>query len=327
MKTYGWFRCASPDRIVREATGQRLTIVPAGVPDSFDVAYADGEFDCSLRLEIVRLPYKLPAHTLAYPAFFADPAHYGRWRRLDEFAVDALLCWQMTAGTATGAGLLTVGGWRGGTWQAELRCRTFGALSADVAQGHPRWPLAHPVVLPLDMPLPPPWRNVIGSGGIPRLEREDGGATISFREIEPATWRDNEPETHLHYTYADSDVSFTFQSAPRWGLSLGIVRDFECRESPPPRDLWPVDMLGNVHPWNEPPRVLALGYPAWLRMKTVLHDAWPAWGRDLKRVTVPRGVQVPPGHGRAGYVGNYGPSMSHGYTAGVMNGTWTLAYV
>ncbi|MBC5768093.1 hypothetical protein [Ramlibacter albus] len=358
--SYGWFNYEpAPHRITRPATGQRLTIAPSnGSEEAFDVTYADADFQCPLRIVVVRREHYLPFRTLEYPAWFSEPRHYGHWRRVDEFLVDALLCWPVMAGEPAATGLTIIGGWRSGKWQPHLKRGFRGGWAATQATKERPYTVAEPALIPLDLPMPPQWRvvdvdwprtearlesvrhengvailprgeRVSGfQGRVPFLAREDGAAFIFFSKLEPQTYRDGEPETHLHYTYVDEDFFFTFASAPRWSLSLGLDSDYGYRVTPPPREVWPADMYGNLQPWDAAVRGFSwLGYRAWRRVYDTLHDAWPAWGPTPRPVKVGPEVNLPAHYGRIGYIGNYGPGTSHGYTAGMPDSGYTAWYL
>ncbi len=367
MRRYGWFEYGQEAlRIRNYLTGQQL-VVSSIAEESNVTAYAghysDSEIEQQVGFSIHQNSQRVTEIRFDYRELFSESPSYGRWCRIDDFMVDALLCWPEYLDQTRMFFLHTTGGWRSGTWQPELR-RQFSGRKDGTPDQLTNYIIAEPYVIPLETQAPPAWRlidvntsateasmkfeflansnvpylprnsSVEGfQGVVPFLERNDQAAYIIFSKLEPSSHRGEAPETHLYYTYVDQDIFFRFRSCPFVGLELGSCIDYGFREFPPCRKLWTTKPLGELVPGDEPrpvENVLSkfsyLSYPVWLRVLHALGDAWPAWGTPRKKIEIDRHIILPNTVGRVGYIGNYGPTVKHGFSAGMHNSWFEVRY-
>lgn len=338
--------------------------VPNGT--AYDAIYSDVDISQAVRFLVHEGRNYQTNVTLDYRESLLESPPYAYWRRLDDFLTDALLCLPNTLLETKAYRLHTIGGWICGTWSPDLKREFDGGGVVEPYSQAPSIPIAEPYVIPLNINAPPRWRLIdVASpktearlrfevledsnipflsrtspvegfqGEVPYLHRDDGHAYVIFAELEPSSMRGECPMTLLHYTYVDEDIFFTFRSHPSYGLELGTCRDYGFREFPPRRDLWTTKHLGELIPGDEPrpqgnvfSRSSCLSYPVWLRIRHALGDAWRSWGTPRRRVELDkRAVSYSKYElGTSGLVGNYGPDVHHGFTAGIVNSWYWLRY-
>ena len=367
MRRYGWFEYEQePRRIRNYLTGPQLIVRLVSEHEnltSFDCQYSDSEIAHSVRFLTHQDPKRPPGINVDYGDVFPDPSPYGRWRRIDDFLVDALLCWPELDGAMRMYGLHTTGGWRSGVWQSGF-CRQFSGRKDGTPEQLANYVVAEPYVIPLETPTPAAWsltdvktpateaslkfalltdskvpyisRNspVAGfQGVVPFLERNDQAAYIFFSSLEPSSHRGEDPMTLLYYTYVDQDVFFTFRSHPSYGLELGTCIDYGYREYPPRRELWTTEPLGELVPWDQSrpmknvfSKFSYLSCPIWLRLLHAIGDAWAAWGTPREKIEIEKHVSLPNTYGRVGFIGDYGPTTTHGFSAGMKNSWFEVRY-
>lgn len=367
MRRYGWFEYEQePLRIRNYLTGQQLVV--KSIAEESDVTtyagrYSDTEIDQPVRFSIHHNSQKTTEIRFDYRELFSVPPSYGRWRRIDDFFVDALLCWPEYLDQMHIFFLHTTGGWRSGVWQPQFR-RQFSSRKSGKPDQLANYIIAEPYVIPLETPAPPAWRviDVDASateaslkfellpssnvpylsrnspvegfqGLVPFLERNDHAAYIVFSKLQPSSHRGEDPETLLYYTYVDQDIFFRFRSHPSYKLELGTCLDYGFREFPPRRELWTTTPLGELVPGDEPRPVenvfskfSYLSYPMWLRVLHALGDAWPAWGTPRKKIGSDKQIELPSTYGRVGVIGNYGPTTTDGFSAGMKNSWFEVRY-
>lgn len=364
MRRYGWFEYGQePRKITNYLTGQELVIKSVTeVPNMtiYDCSYKDSEIVQLVRFSIhqdMRKDIKLD-----YRDTIPGCPPYGYWRRIDDFLVDALLCWPDFLDRG-GFSLHTIGGWRSGAWNPELR-RQFSSRKSGTPDQLTNYLIAEPYLIPLETTSPPPWRLVdVESpateanlkfelltdsnvpylsrsspvegfqGLVPFLEREDKAAYIIFSKLQPSSHRGEDPEVLLYYTYVDQDIFFRFRSHPFYKLELGTCIDYGFREFPHSRELWTTKPLGELVPGNQTrpkENVLSqfsyLSYPVWLRVLHALGDAWPAWGAPRKKIEIDKNIALPSAYGRVGFIGDYGPTVTYGFSAGMKNSWFEIRY-
>jgi hypothetical protein len=105
-----------------------------------------------------------------------DNPPYGLWRRVDDAVVDALCCWKDLGGLTQSIQVHAIGGWFNGAWHATWRRKFSGARYDPTG---PTWPLAQPILEPLDSTAPPPWQFVnhaknVTRADLARVPREPG---------------------------------------------------------------------------------------------------------------------------------------------------------
>ncbi|OQA32687.1 MAG: hypothetical protein BWY57_01756 [Betaproteobacteria bacterium ADurb.Bin341] len=357
MKRYGWFQFDnSPRRITNYLTDQELLVTSVTERQEVSIycaRYSDQEITRSLRFSIYLPRAERAELTLDYGDITNECITYGYWRRLDDFLVDALLCWPEFLGRADII-LFVIGGWRSGVWQPKLRrvfCNTYNGMP----------PIADPCLTPIetspskvwnffDVEFPATQANlkfefidrlnipylsrdsaIEGFQGlVPFLEREDKGAYIIFSELEPSSHRGESPETNLYYTYVDQDIFFRFRSNPWRGLELWTAFYYGFRELPARREFWTTEPTGELVPGDQARRDNAhfnyLSHPVWLRVLHALGDAWPAWGTPRRKVEIGEDVQLDETRGKVGFIGDYGPRVHHGFSAGMVNTNFELRY-
>jgi len=359
METYGWFEYEHPSRTIwRRTTGQRLVICTERVESAwktFDLLNAEAEIEQPLRVTHSKREGYIARLTLDYYETAFVPSGYGHWRRIDDFVVDALMCWAKVFGCKTAFGVLVTGCWKGGRWNPRARRDFRGEKMVFKAEDLVSHPIAEPIMVPLDLPAPKTWqfmdvessateaslsferlpetnipylpidREVTGfQGKVPYLRREDGQAFIFFAKLDPSTHRGEDPTTNLYYTYVDENIFFTFRSHSFYHNELGGCTDYGYRYIPPPRSYWPRQLMHpDPLPWDTPrPDDAVLGsrawlsYSTWLQMMHVISDAWSAWGTPRKLVQVSSEMVLPDYYGRHGYIGDYGPTFSWGFIGG-----------
>jgi hypothetical protein len=96
-----------------------------------------------------------------------DTPPYGLWRRVDEAVVDALCCWNELGGLTKNVQVHALGGWFNGAWNGTWRRRFSGARYDPTG---PAWPLAQPILEPLDSAAPPPWQFVNHAKDVTRAD-------------------------------------------------------------------------------------------------------------------------------------------------------------
>ena len=367
MKKYGWFEYQEdPLRIRNYLTGQQLVISSMNEESgatAYVGRYTDGELDQLVRFSIGNNAQKTKEIRFDYGDSFSEPPPYGHWRRIDDFIVDALLCWPKYLEEMDRFFLCTTGGWRSGVWQPQFR-REFSSRKSGKPDQLTKYIIAEPYVIPLETPAPPAWRlvDVDNSateaslkferlpvsnvpflsrnipvegfqGLVPFLERDDKAAYIIFSKLQPASFRGEDPETHLYYTYIDQDIFFRFRSHPSNGLELGTCIAYGFREFPPRREIWTTKPLGEPVPGDDPRpvgNVLSdfshLSYSVWLRALHTIGDAWTAWGAPRKRVEVDKQIELPSNLGRSGCIGDYGPRTTDGFSGGMRNSWFEVRY-
>lgn len=355
-----------PRRIRNYLTGQQLIVKSVSEHKNltnFDCQYSDSEITLSVRFLTHQDPKRPPGINVDYREIFSDLPSYGQWRRIDDFLVDALLSWPELDDTMRKYGVHTTGGWRSGVWQSEF-CRQFSGGKIGTPEQLTNYIIAEPYVIPLETLPPVNWslvdvktpvtevnlkfelltdsnvpylsRNspVAGFQGlVPFLERNDKAAYILFSSLEPFSNRGEDPMTLLYYTYVDQDVFFTFRSHPFYGLEIGSCTNYGFREYPPLRELWTTKPLGELVPWNQSrsakdvlSKFSDLSYPVWLRTLHAIGDSWTAWGSTRKKIEIDKHISLPNTYGRVGFIGDYGPTTTGGFIAGMKNTWFQLRY-
>lgn len=301
---------------------------------------------------------------LKYSATGFTPQSYGHWRRIDDFVVDALLCWPELGYIRLASGVEVVGRWKEGRWSPTSR-RRFSVGNRINDEDASKCPVAEPVILPLDLPSPLLWEyvdekrpeakatlcferlpethvpylprssKVTGfQGKVPYLKRSDEKAFIFFSELQPFTHRGEEPTTNLFYTYVDEDVFFTFRSALFSHNELGTsCSDYGYRQIPPPSELWTTQPWDQNSAWDTPRQnrygssyLSHLPYPVLLRVVHVLGDVWSLWPSPRRHVAVSKDLSLPDYFGRDGWIGQHGPSITGNYKGGLMTGRFHLTF-
>ena len=361
MKKYGWFEYDdSPRSITNSLTGQRFVVsgqYSEGDSDFYTCEYCDSELSFPFRFAIHRHPRRGNLIELDYVDQFANPPQYGIWRRLDDFLTDALLSWPDFVFSSSRFFLLVTGGWRSGVWQPGLKRLFWGEKSvAPGAEGNSV--LAEPYVTPLDLPAPKAWNYVdnpfpasnaelkvrllepwnvpyVDSQSplqgfqelVPYLVQEDGQAFIFPSKVALRLDRDGDVQSvDLYYTYADEHLFFTHRSSTWGGLELWSCTDYGFRQFPPDRDYWATTPMGNLvaadtlrPKENCLSQFAYLSYTIWRKTVSATGDAWPSWpvpGRRIELSSCGESVQV----------GQHGPDIYMGYTAGFVNTSFWLQY-
>lgn len=171
-------------------------------------------------------------------------------------------------------------------------------------------------------------------GLVPFLEREDKCAYIFPAKLEPVSHRGEDAMTFLWYTYVDEDVFFTFRSTPLYEkLELFYCKDYGFRRFPPEKEFWTTDVLGNLVPGNTPrnpenihSRSSYMSYRIWRQLMTSISDAWPMWRNPPRKMEFDSSVDLHNSYGRVGYVGQYGPTIHYGFSAGMRNTNFELRF-
>lgn len=326
--------------------------------------YSDADFSQEIKF-VVRKPGEshFLEVVVDYNDVSANTWSYGHWRRVDDFLVDALLCRQEFLIRNVSLRLTAKGGWRSGAWNSQMR-RNFSGRKADAPDQLVNYKAVEPYTVPLDLKPPLKWKlspvakphttatlrfdrlkdsnipylsrtsEIEGFQGlVPFLEREDRNAYVIFSKLQPSSHRGEDPETLLYYTYIDEEIFFTFRSHPSYHNELGTAIDYGFRELPPRRELWTIRPLGELVPWDTPrahDNVLSkfsyLSYPVWLKIVSELGEAWSAWATPRTKVEIDSSINLSSNYGRVGKVGDYGPTMSHGFTAGMPNSWFELRF-
>lgn len=369
MDRYGWFDYLQGFLIIKNyLTGQTLftnSWSECNGVTLYHSCYIDDEISQSVEFSIFRHENKEITIKLDWnqPVFGALP--YGRWRRVGDFLLDVLLCWPEFENLSRRFWVEIVGAWVNGVWDAGFSRR----CSAPIIQRderHPKYTIAEPYLMPLDVPTPQPWmlvdvkspaskvqiksemladfnmlywpRNlpVEGFQGlVPYLERADKTAFIVFSELEPSTHRGEDPSVYMHYTYVDEDVFFIFRNYSGFSeLDLSSCHNYGFREIPARRELWPIGLFGESVLNDDgaycEQGVLSeffhLPYAVWLRVLYALGEAWSVWGRPLRMVEIDKKIKLPPYYGRVGYVGENGPDVSYGFAGGLRNHSFEVRY-
>lgn len=310
--------------------------------------------------------FKRLAIVVDYQASFSSSPTYGVWRRIDDFLVDALICWPEDVFTDRILGAVkTIGGWFQGKWVKDFN-RRFHARKSYTAEQLEQQPknIVDPYLVPLDIPIPKQWKYVDQEnpetkallnfnddneyklpfisrdaelegfqGRVPYLVREDGLAYIFIEELVPHSHRGEDPDTHVWYTYVDEHFFLTFRSCSSYGLELSTCRHYGFRELPPPKEFWATNIFGEYKDKSDvgPYSHSYMSYRVWRIVWNACMDAWPQWRHVVKngmvrKIEIPDTTALPRNYGRHAYVGNYGPKMHGGYTAGVSNTWHTLLF-
>lgn len=163
MKKYGWFEFdPSPRKIVNYLTRQSLAITSSSDfsgGSSYDGHYSDHEISQPIRFLIRKAVRNVVDIELDYRESPIGCPDYGYWRRIDDFLVDALLCWPEFLDQQVIFRLNTVGGWRCGVWTPELK-RQFSGRKSGTPDQMAKYPIAEPYIISLDTPVPMTWRHV-----------------------------------------------------------------------------------------------------------------------------------------------------------------------
>jgi hypothetical protein len=363
---HGWFEYGeNPRRITNSLTGQSLTVL------SGDAATASSRLRCQYEDPELKLPIDVVIHRsassaaieLGYPWTFSVSPTYGCWRRIDDFLTDACLNWQEGEFNPELCTLTVFGGWRSGVWQPQLQ-RVFSASKGETPWPIQDCPIAEPYFFPLDLKPPGAWRysdiekpaakaelefecsapsNVpylditaapLGFQGlVPFLERAERQAYIFPARLEPHSNRGEDPMALVWYTYVDPDIFFTFRSYPFFGLELSSVEDYGFRQSPPLREFWATDRLGNPVPGdtarpsaNGLSRLSSLSHRVWRDTLIAIGDAWPMWRYPARRIEADASIELPDNYGKVASVGDYGPRVHGGYSAGIRNSRFDLRF-
>lgn len=361
MDKYGWFVYQySPLSIKNHITNQTLTITSIAestAATSYDGHYSDHEIRQPIRLSIYKDPTKIPTIFVDYSEWAPDFQSYGYWRRVDDFLVDALLCWPgfFDKGSCR---LVIESGWQNGAWNPKLKREFFTLLRSEQTV---QYAIAEPYVIPLEVAAPSAWtlidaenpalesqlnfeilrgchipylphqRAIEGfQGVVPYLVRADYGAYIIPSKLEATYHRGEDLEAYWYYTYLDDDIFFTFRSSGSC-LELGSCSSYGFREFPPRRELWTADVrgaliLGDSLRRKEQPESQRsnLSFPIWLKVRNQLADAWPAWGIPRKCIEFGKGMQQGP---CKAYFGDYGPTIECGYSGGMRNVYFQLRFL
>lgn len=361
MEKYGWFVYEySPLSIRNYITDQTLTITSVtelAAVTTYDGHYSDHEIWQPIRLSIYKDPTKIPGIFLNYAERASDFQNYGYWRRVDDFLVDALLCWPDFFDKLS-CRVIIDGGWQNGTWNPKLSREFFTLLSSERTV---EYEIAEPYVIPLEVAAPSPWKLVDAEnpalesqlnfemlsecnipylprqravegfqGVVPYLVRGDYGAYIIPSKVKATYHRGEELEAYLYYTYLDDEIFFTFRSSSSYDLELGSCISYGFREFPPRRELWTAGIRGILIPGDSPRReeqpdvqFSDLSFPIWLKVRNQLADAWPAWGVPRKCIEFGKGMRQGPGKA---YFGDYGPTIDCGFSGGMRNVYFKLRF-
>lgn len=368
MYRYGWFEFRSnPLRITNSLTGQALSIRSRTAArglltgEIFDAVYEDSELSEEVTFNVGTNSRGANVILMDYGDFFEDPPDFHRWRRLDDFLTDALLCWPYHLVNRLAFRLEIIGCWRSGQWTSSL-VRQFDSRKGADPNETDKYVMADAYVTPVTAPVSQEWElfdvenpstfaklevDYIEDGSIPFLDKgielkgfqgivpylrsKDGNAHIIFTQLQSSTHRGEDPETDLYYTYIDEDIFFTFISTRSKNKQLHSVRDYGYRYRAPGRDLWTRGIYGDAIRFDSPRRLKQnnwenISYPVWLRVKHALGDAWPAWG-ERKKLFVDNADQVDEAYGKYGYIGDYGPTVTGGFNAGFRNNWYCLRYL
>lgn len=364
MDKYGWFEFGyDPITITNYLSGQSLTVTQqkrGRTAHTYAAEYSDSEITANIRFTTSN--NGIGVITLDYSNAFQEPPIYWEWRRIDDFVTDALLCWPDYFYKGGTLRLTVKGAWVSGSWRHDI-VRQFSVRKSTNPESLAKKALSKPYVTPADIPKSQAWdlidvdrpktqstllfdiiedanipflpssRAIEGfQGHVPYLKRADGKAYLIFSELRPTSHRGEDPVTDLFYTYIDEDIFFTFRSHHYYKNELSPVINYGFRTLPPAREFWPVRPLGELEQWdvarstdNPMSQFSRLSYPAWLRARHTLGDAWPAWGTP-KRIEIENTQSIPASYGKVGYIGNYGPATKHGYCAGMVNSSYEVRY-
>lgn len=362
MKRYGWFEYSeNPRTITNYLTGQKLAVVSGDISASLPeliCEYSDSEISHPIYISIGFGGSNGTSIQCDYGRAFQTAPAYGYWRRIDDFLTDALLGWPEFVFKPVWFTLTVIGGWRSSCWQPQLK-RVFSGRKSGTPEQIAHYPISEPYLILLSIALPGGWHYVdlenpspkadlhfkcvdplniphINStdklsgfqGLVPYLEREDQQAYIFPALIEPYALRGEDPVALVWYTYADENIFFTFRSHPIYDLELSYCKDYGFRQLPPQREYWPNDGMGNLVPGDMPrglTRASYLSYRVWRQVTTTIRDAWPTWKTPPRKIEIDSSVVLPETYGKSAYVGNFGPTISHGYCAGMVNSWFQLS--
>lgn len=365
-RRYGWFEYSNkPSRISNFLTGQNLVVSSTeekGLLTTYECIYSDADISHPIRFSIEEDSNRSLRVRLDYPDIFPEPPTYGHWRRLDDFLVDALLCWPDFFCPTHHFYLETTGCWRRSRWMRKLR-RQFGGRKSAQGSSIDNYVIAEPYVVPLDLPSPPKWKLVNPDsikieaslncqlledlnipylprespiegfqGLVPYLEREDRKAYVFFKQAEVGYFGPGYIMTDLSYTYIDQDVFFTFRSNPIDGINLGRCMNYGFREFPPSREFWTTNPLGVLIKGDTPRLQERIGfhfsspsYFVWLRVIHAVGDAWSAWGTAGRPLQVHKPADFQ--EYRCKDIGYYRRMISMGYCAGMVNSRFEARYI
>ena len=164
MKRYGWFEYKQePIRIANYLTGQELVVTSVTEQDhitSYCGLYKDSEIEQPLKFFIHHGFKKIKGIRLDYRDFIPNSLPYGYWRRVDDFLIDALLCWPSSLGQSGWFWLDTFGGWRNGVWNPEFH-RQFSSRKASAPDKLSNYQIAEPYIIPVETPHLQPGNSLI----------------------------------------------------------------------------------------------------------------------------------------------------------------------
>jgi hypothetical protein len=230
---------------------------------------------------------------------------YGLWQRVDDFIVDAVLCWPEKIINGNWPRVQVIGGWKQGKWYKEYR-RNFTGRTDRIGQKQD-YQIAEPYIEDLNAPIPQQWKYVdveapalsaelngvvktdhgiyylpsvhplAGFEKMPHLIRTDGKAVIFPARAEYNMHRGEDYCPYIWYTYADENVFFTFRSSPIYNLELSYCKPYGFRNLDILPHLMPTDVYGNPELDGGRYESYNLGYYMWRYMTIVIRDAWPQW--------------------------------------------------
>lgn len=285
-------------------------------------------------------------------SFLTIENFYGRWRRVDDFLTDALVCWPDTIFDERPNKLIIVGGWSQGQWTPDLK-RTITCPRIKLAESASQ-PIAESAIVPLDIRPPQKWHYIDKENpkagaklifstdnefatpflsatsqvegfqdATPYLIREDKAAYIFVSKLDPSWFREDSI-MNIWYTYVDMEIFFTFRNTPLSYLELGSgIKDYGFRMLPPTKSLWASDHMGVIKESSYVSHLgsTSLSFAVWKNMTHIIPDAWLSWksAPTPRHLKIDNSVPLPHGSERTGYAGGYGGEATSGFSGGFKN--------
>ncbi|GEM_PF-4208237 len=301
-----------------------------------------------------------------YNISFPSNPEYNTWLRIDDFLMDALLCWPDAIFEGRHEVLISIGAWQQGKWNPRMK-RVFSDRRDYPLEKSKNIPIADASLTPLNCITPSKWRYMDSGvpyknielnflvdetygvlhydqkspidrfqNQVPYIYREDQKAFFFLTKVVPGSHRGEDPMTYVHYTYVDEDIFLTFSSAPSYGLQIHHCNNFGFRKLPPSQEFWASDLYGKIKapPYFErekPQPIYWLSHGIWKRVVHAISEAWPAWKDSIqdgerKKLEIDQSVQLPPYYGRTAFAGNYGPKIQGGFIGGLASGWYSIRF-